>query len=86
MLPQNSRPCTSSTSKPRPIAGSVDGGKDALKREVVDREDGRHAADERIVRQVHLLIDGHEAGLPVVRVDDRRPLLRAAAGTRARRG
>src|SRR5262249_3176031 len=45
----------------------------ALERVVVDREHGGHAADDRVARVVHLLVDGHQAGLPVVRVNDRRP-------------
>ena len=36
-------------------------------------EHHRNAANDGIVAEVHLLIDGHEAGLPVMRVQDGRP-------------
>ena len=58
---------------------------DTLKREVVNREDHRDAADERIVRELHLLVDRHQPGLPVVRVDDRRPPLASARVSSAAR-
>jgi hypothetical protein len=48
---------------------------DPLERKVVNREDRRNAADVRIGREVHLLVDGHQSCLPVVGVQHRRPHL-----------
>jgi hypothetical protein len=46
---------------------------DSLKGEVVNGEHRRNAADDGVVREEHLLVRGHEAGLPIVCVDDRGP-------------
>ncbi len=50
----------------------------ALVADVVDREDTRHATKRRIVPVEHLQEDGDEARLPVVGVEDARPLAAAA--------
>ena len=49
---------------------------DTLKSEIVNGEDRRDSADDRIGGQVHLLIGGDETGLPVVRVEHRGALAR----------
>ena len=50
----------------------------ALVGHVVDREDARHAVQRRVVPVERLEEHGDEAGLPVVRVEDARPLAPAA--------
>ena len=85
MRPQNSSRSIVTAGPRRDRARQPVGLEDPLIREVVNREDARHAAEHRMRRVERVLqVDRREPGLPVVRVDTTavRP---AARRTRARR-
>ena len=71
--PQNSSSSIVKSSQPRSSARQPVGVEEPLVGEVVNREDARRAAERRMRRVRRLEIDRREPGLPVVRVDERRP-------------